>query len=129
MGADLSYFVLHPAAVNEFRNRCCRALRIFHSQQFVRSELNHFGLFGMGKNIELLLLNCIEDHVSDLERRHACLDGGLKRGQTGLPFRGQRDRFVTQLRGPVTLSAGDICPHEPWAENRYSDERVSLLER
>jgi hypothetical protein len=111
-----------PAEVNEFRNRCCRALWIFHSEQFVRSESDHFGPFGMGKNIELLLLNCIEDDVSDLERRHACLDGGLECGQSGLHFRGHRDRFVTQLRGPVTLGVGDICPHKPWAENRYFDE-------
>jgi hypothetical protein len=58
----VGHFVLHPAEVNEFRNRCPSALRIFHSEQFVSSELDHFGPFEMGKNIELLVLNRIEDH-------------------------------------------------------------------
>ena len=97
-----------PAAVNEFHNRCCRALRIFHSEQLVRPELDHFGPFGMGKNIELLLLNCIEDHVSDLERRHASLQGGLECGPTGFDFRGHLDRFVAQFHQPVAL--GDLTP-------------------
>ena len=115
--------------MNEFRDRCCRALRILHSQQFVRSELNDFGPFGMGKNIELLLPDCVEDHISDLEGSHACLHGGLECGQTGLHLWGHRDRFVTQLRGSMTLGVEDICPYKSWAEDRYFDERVPLLKR
>src|SRR5947209_13491827 len=72
------YDWLHPPVVHKFHNRRYSALRIFHSEQAVRSEPDHLGPFGIGKNIELLLLNCIEDQVSDLERRHAGLHGGLE---------------------------------------------------
>ena len=116
-----------PAEVNEFCNRRRRALRIFHSEQFVRSESDHFNPSGMRKNVELLLPNCLKDRVSDLKRWHACFDGGLECGQPGLHFRCHRDRFVTQLLGPATLGVGDIGPHKARAENRYSDKRVALL--
>jgi hypothetical protein len=88
-------------------------------------ELDHFGPFGMWKNRELLLPNCIEDHVSDLGRRYACLDGGLECGQTGLHFR----VIVTGLlHSPGTLGVGDVYAHKSWAEHRYFDERVPLLQ-
>jgi hypothetical protein len=37
--------------MNEFHNHGHWVFRIFHSQQFVRSQLDRFHPFGMGKNI------------------------------------------------------------------------------
>src|SRR5579862_7127518 len=65
-----------PAPVNELQNRCAWVFGVFHAEQFVGSEPDHFGPFGIGKNIKLLLPYCIEDHVSEFSRSHACVDGG-----------------------------------------------------
>ena len=53
---------------NEFYDCGHGVLRIFEFEQLVGSKLDHFGPFGMGKNVELLILDCLEDHVHDLLR-------------------------------------------------------------
>ncbi len=122
-------FRTSPPGIDEFRNHCRRVLRIFRFEQTVRSEFDHIRPFRMRKNIELLLSNCIKDHVSDLPRRHTRFYGSLECSQTDLHFRCHHNRLVLQFRGPMTFRVRNICMHKPWAQNRYFDERVSFLQR
>ena len=63
--------------------------------------MDHFDPCGIGKNIELLFPDCVEDNVSDLMRRHARFEGSPECGEAGLPFWSHGDGFVTKFRRPV----------------------------
>lgn len=103
------------AEADELRHYCRGVFRVLHAEQLVCPEPDRLEPFGVGKNVEPVVSDGVKDRFSDLERRHAGVQSGLERGQTGLHFRGHRDRFVAQLIRPVAFGSGDIRPHQSGA--------------